>query len=253
MDMKRLWTLLMVVGLMPLTYGQNLIAERFSSLVAREDVSHLRMTSKAFQMAQYLEAEVDDEETEAFFRFLTTMNALEILVQREVENPKVAYREALGKVPPSHQEVMELTEENGTFTFFLDEANGRVYEAVLIGHGPEECMVLSLTGDMALADLVKYLPQVQGEELRYMGPLATHGQLKLYPNPARAGNYLAVEVPENLIGGTAIWYSLDGRMLQQAPVSDRLDKLSTHGLAAGVYVLTIKNGNVSVKRRVVLE
>ena len=253
--MKRLWMLMLGMGMALGVPAQNLVAERLSGLAEAGTFARVRMTAKAFELAHYLEEGADDAETEDFFRFVGSMEAMEMLVGGEVAGPAALYQRARGLMPPTHAEVMRIEEGEQAFAFYMEEANGRVYELVVLGHGPKEMVMLSLTGDMALEDLVRYVPRMEGEGFRYLGPLATEGvgEVKVYPNPAPRAGYLALEIPETLVGGTATWYSLDGRALQQVPLRERAQKLGTHGLAAGTYVLSLTQGGLTVKRRVVLK
>lgn len=252
--MKRLLFLLSALAIAQLGISQNLIAERFSDYQQKEQVTNIHISAKMFELANYLEDAENDPELEEFRQFLTTMKSFDMIVERDMEETTADYTRAIGKVPPSHEEVMKVDDAEGQFTFYIDEANGRVYELAMIGRTQEEFMVFSLTGDMDLKQLVKMASHIEAQEFRQMGKFSQSGlqEFKLYPNPAEANSSLNLEVPSEMVGATAVWYNLKGQVLRQSSVSSSKEKISTNGLSAGTYILALEKEGVSLKQRVVL-
>ena len=75
--------------------------------------------------------------------------------------------------------------------------------------------------------------------------------LDIYPNPSRPNNEITV-INEELEPATLSIYSVDGRLLHQQPVEERLVTVSLN-LAKGIYIAQLKSSQNSKTGRIVIE
>ena len=95
---------------------------------------------------------------------------------------------------------MSVKDQDGNFTFYVDENNGIVYELVMVGGTDKEFMVFSLIGEMDLRQIGKMSQKIQMNGFDQMTKIFDHGaaDLNVYPNPAGSGTDFNVEVPSEM-------------------------------------------------------
>lgn len=253
--MKALSITLAAVLLSQVAFAQNLIERQFSQYLDREDVAQVHVSGKMFEMASEIEADQDAEKWNEFRAFARTVSSLDLIAVHEVSDPRAAYQGALRKLETAFEELMTVKEDHGTFSFHVIEANGLVEELTMIGHKKGELLILSLTGQMRLQDLYRMARHIDVATAEPVRKLSEQGMedLKVYPNPAEAGQALMIEVPESLIGGEAILHGLRGEQLRRQPIEATPLKLSTQGLASGIYTLELRKEGVRINEKFVIK
>jgi hypothetical protein len=252
--MKQFTIILAMMLLSGTAFGQNIIEQHFSSYKQQDHYTSVHISSKAFELAAYLELEDASEELAEFKEFLNTVNSFDMIAGQHQENAAQLYRTALKRVKASHEEVMTVQEADGTFSFLIDESNGIVHELVMVGNGPQEWMVFSLTGNMDINQLSKMSQWMQTDDEGQVRRLFEHGlhEVKVYPNPSRKGEPIVVEVPAGMVDGDAYLLNLNGTRVKSYSLGSTYQKLETGGLAAGQYILEFRNGEVSIRKKVLI-
>lgn len=232
--------------------AQNVIERQFSDYLEQEDVAHVHMTGKMFEMAAYLDTQEASEDMKEFQAFLTSIHNFDMIAKSGLESPQSVYRDALQKITPDFDELMSLREGDSQVQFFVDEKNGVVNELVFMVKDKEKFLLGTLTGEMALRHIAKLSQHLATEGNNTLTKLHEVGldELSLYPNPISEGATLTVKVPESLIGGTGTLYGLQGEIVRRIDLDSVQTQVSTDGLSAGVYVLELSHEAVRVKRRI---
>lgn len=240
--------------LLSTAFGQNIIEKHFSTYKSQPEFTSIHVSSKAFELSAYLDFEDTDEDFAEFKDFLSTVNSFDMIAGDELEVAGKKYQAALKKVQASHEELMTVSENGGEFTFLIDETNGIVKELVMVGTQKDKLAIFSLTGNMDLNQLSKMSSMMKdagGAELEKMFENGIH-EVKVYPNPISTGEELSIELPEDMNSGTVNLLNLNGAKVRSFEITSNRHTLKTNGLAAGNYILELNNGQVSIKRKLVI-
>ena len=252
--MKPLLLTVCAMFLAGMTLGQNIIDKHFSAYKAQENFTTIHVSSKAFELSAYLEFEDASEELEELRQFLTTVKSFDMIAGKNIDNAARKYSSALKKVQVTHEELMYKKEENGEFTFLIDETNGVVHELVMVGSSEDDLAIFSLTGNMDLEQLSKMSKMMNPKEdtqLKKMYESGLH-DIKAYPNPLRAGEHLTIEVPAEMANGTATLINLNGVRVKEVNLNGSYQKMTTDGLASGTYILEFQAENVRIRKKVLI-
>lgn len=252
--MKQIGVTLFALILTGVAFSQNIIDKHFESYKAQENFTTVHVTSKAFELSAYLEFETENEDLEDFRKFLTTVKSFDMIAGREVENTARKYNSALRKVQTTHEELMHIDEEDGQFTFLIDEYNGIVKELVMVGSGDNNLVIFSLTGEMDINQLSKMSSMMRANDNVQLRKLDANGlnDVKAYPNPVRKGGYITVEVPAEMANGTASLININGVTVKNYALSGTRQKLETTGLAAGTYIMVFQTENVRIRKKLIV-
>ncbi len=253
--MKTITSVILALVFSTTMFAQNVIDKEFKNLKEQENYTSVNVTSKMFELANYLETDEDNAEMKELKEFITTISEFNLIAGREVANAKAEYSQALTKVEDDYEELMNVEDKKGSFTFFIDEQGGIVNEVVMVGTSDEkELIIFSLTGQMNLRQLSKMASKIQMDGFAEMAILTESGatEVKVYPNPA-TDEELNIEVPANLVGGTATLINMDGQAIKSYKVENEEQTIATMGVPSGHYVLEIKHEGVTVKQRVVVQ
>ncbi|MEM6262783.1 MAG: DUF4252 domain-containing protein [Bacteroidota bacterium] len=236
-------------------FGQNVIEHHFPEYLDQEDVVYAHLPKKMFEMAAYLEVEEENADLEELRDFLSTIKALDLIVKKEEKRPVADYEAVLKKIQPEFEELMSVKDDEETYGFYINENNGIVKELVMVGMGGTGFILMSLSGDMRLNQIFKVARFIKSDEYAQMKKLNESGidKVKVYPNPTTAGNKVTVDVPESLIGGTAKLITMKGEVIRSYSLESTSRSISTHGLATGMYIISLENDKVSIKKRVTIQ
>ena len=118
--------------------AQNIIDESFSEYKENDDYTKVRVSGTMFEMASDMKDMVGDIQS---FQM--------ILGVEETETDK-KYKDGLTIIREGYEELMTVNSKEGKFSLYIDEADGIVYEVVMIGAAPDKFLVASLVGEMDL-------------------------------------------------------------------------------------------------------
>ena len=254
--MKHVHIAIIAFLLLPgITFAQNAIDKHFKQYKAQEDVTKIHITSRMFELAAHMELKDEDVKVAEFKKFISTIEEFNMIVKRETAESKTQYQSALKKIGGPYEELMSVEDKQGRFTLFIDESKGVVREVVMVGAGPQEFMVFSLTGAMDLKQLSRMAREVQSDGFQQMGRMFEHGvsEVKAYPNPLKPDQVLNIELPEKMIGGKASLISMEGKVVKEFSIHSKQEQMETGTLPAGSYVLKFSKGNINMKKRVILQ
>lgn len=243
-------TLLLSIGALS---AQNAISNHFSDYQEREDIIHISVTGKIFELMGHVEVETEEEKE--FQEFVTSINRFEMIIGDEPVFSKDDFRSALGRVDEQYEELMSIEDKDGTFNFRIDERNGVVRELVMVAIADEDLIVFSLSGDMDLKQISKIGAQIQTEGFQYLEKIdeQAHDELKVYPNPVQSGGQLNIEIPEQYIDGNAVIYDMNGKVLMSYQMGLRKQRIELPDLPAGQYLVEFEQGGMKQSRKLTVK
>lgn len=253
--MKQVLTFVLAVLLTGSAFAQNIIEKNFTRYQNQDNFTTINVSGKMFEMAVYLEDDENDSETAEMLEFLQSITSFNMIVGEKVQDIKGTYTSAVKTVANTHEELMSIDDNDGRATFFIDESNGIVRELVLVGRGNDEFVVFSLMGEIDLRQLSKMSSKIQQQGFRQMDKMFENGvqDVKVYPNPAQANSEITIEVPEQMIGGMATIYNMDGKSVQTTKINGSKEQVSINRLPAGSYVVEMKKDKISIKKRILVQ
>ncbi|MFK7972245.1 MAG: DUF4252 domain-containing protein [Bacteroidia bacterium] len=236
-------------------FAQNIIDNQFSNYEASENFGNVHVSSKMFQLAAYIENEDQSEDLEELKEFAATINEFNMLLGHELKNLDSEFKIAKAKAAKGYEELMSVDEEEGSFVFYIREANGLVSEMVMIGSVENTLIIASVTGAMELSKLGKFSKKLGGNGFENMGKLFDNGvqDMRVFPNPSKTNSTITVEVPDEMQQGKVTLRDMNGRELKTNEMNGKTIQLTTEGLKPGTYIIEIKNDKASIKQKVVLQ
>ncbi|MEM7370377.1 MAG: DUF4252 domain-containing protein [Bacteroidota bacterium] len=253
--MKRILIVSLVISILSIAFAgaQNVIDQHFQQY-QQDNFTNIHVTSKMFELASYVELEDDSDDMQEMLEFVRTINTFDMIVGHEMDNSQTDYDRAIRTVSREFEELMRVNDEDGNFTFFIDETKGVVHELVMVGMAPKVFLIFSLTGNMDLSQLSKMSKWIQTKEFDQMKKLSEHkvGEVKVYPNPAKINTQLNLEIPDEMKGGTATLYNVNGAVIRRIDLNDVKLGLRTNDLNSGLHILELNKNGVTIKKKLML-
>jgi hypothetical protein len=252
--MKKLILFFAMIGLAISGQSQNIVQEHFSSYKVLDNYTSVMLTGKMFDLAGHIEVADDEKDLLEFKSIIADIKAFNMIYGSKLTNAREEYVDALKIVQSEFEELMTVDDNDGNFSFYVDESNGVVHELVMVGGGKEHFAVASLTGDMDLRKIGKMTHKFREEGLGDFSKVFDHGadQIRVYPNPAGRGEEVMMNVPEGMIGGTAVIYNLSGANVGRFDISDIDQIVPSKDLPSGQYVLELEHEGVRIKKKIVI-
>ncbi|MFK7757669.1 MAG: DUF4252 domain-containing protein [Flavobacteriales bacterium] len=251
--MKKIIGIVAIALISTTTYAQsNALDKYFSNYQENENFTKVNVSGKMFEMASFLET--TDEDINEITEFASGVKSLRMLIGHEIGDGFGKYTRALNKVKNNYEELMAVDDKDGKFTFFIDENNGVVSEFVVVGAADSMLCLVSLTGQIDLKKLGNISRKIQTEGFDYIGKMNANGasKIKLYPNPSTPGGTINLELPEDLNGADLKVYSTSGKVVRTEKVLGSSMTLDLDGLESGSYVLDFTKGDISIKKKLMV-
>jgi len=233
-------------------FSQNIIEREFSHYVDQENTTSVFVSGKVFEFASYIET--NEPEFEELKDFITTIESFNLIAVQEHPTPRDEYIAATKNVGSEYEELIRVTDKEGNITVYIDEANGIVTELVGIANGEKEFIVFSLYGRMDLNQIGEIAGKLQSDGFEQLSVIREHKatKVKVYPNPTNAADGFTLEVPENMDGGTATVYDMNGAKVNSFPLRTGEQNMETAGYAPGNYVVELVKEGVSIKKKLII-
>ncbi|RMG62124.1 MAG: DUF4252 domain-containing protein [Bacteroidetes bacterium] len=139
--------LLSAPGLMAQRYG---VDRYFSAYQADTAFSVLTVSSRMFQL--FAEFDLDDPDQQAFTEALQGVEGLK-MITGQLDQAARQYATIAGKPAADMEELMQISDQNQAFTFFIRESGGTVSELLMVGYEGERFLAMSLIGNINLRQL----------------------------------------------------------------------------------------------------
>ncbi len=235
--------------------GQNIIDEEFYDYKEQDNFTSVFISSKMFDLAQYIDMEEMDEDMEELKELMSSIKAFNMVFGENVEDVVTKYKDAESTVASSFEELMKIKDGDGNFSFYIDENKGMVYELVMVGHMRNELIIFSLVGEISLSKLSKIANVMQKAGIENIGKINTYSsdKLKIYPNPGRTSDDLTLEVPTEMLGANCTLINSSGQVMQDFIIKDAKQAFPTLHLNADTYILKIEYGDAVVSKKLIIQ
>lgn len=250
--MKKVLILFVAFMATNLLTAQNIIDKHFDHFAEDEKVTSVHVSGKMFQYAGFIQVDAGDKEAQEIKDMITSINSFSLIAVPELESPKDEYFDALDKVGDEFEELLRIRDKNCNFTLFVNETDEVVREVVGIAAAEDKFIVFTLEGLMDLNHIGKLIAKVNADGFEKIADATDTGleQVKVYPNPVGANSDINLEIPDNLIGGTAKIYDMEGNLIDTRTVQANKSTLSTTSLRAGYYLIEVQKEGLMVKKKI---
>lgn len=234
--------------------GQGIVDKYYMDLEAKENTTSVFVSSAMFKMAAKLDIETDDEEFNQMKEFINSVQSFSLIKVPELNNPSSYYKEGIRKIENTHEELVRVKDQDTRLSVYVEEVNDVIYEIAVLGVVEGDFLAASLVGEMDLDQVSEFINKAQGESFEALSAIKDAGvaDMKVYPNPSARGIAVSVDVPEGLIGGTAIVYNMEGKEVTRIPATSTTINVQTDDLPTGGYIVELSDGTTSIKQKMIV-
>jgi len=252
--MKNLILALVATILSTAAFSQGIIDRNYSTYLNDDDVTHVYVAGKMFDLASVLAAGVDDEDVQELSEFASKIESFSLIKVPNRIDAKAEFKKGLADVANDYDELIRVRDEGNRFALFVDEQDNVVYEVVGLAIADGEFVALSLVGEMDLNKVSEFVSKIDNDDFAPFKRMSEFNpdDMKVYPNPANTNGEITVEAPEKMIGGKATLIDANGRKIKTVDVDSNQVTIMTNGLNAGNYFVELQKESVTMKRQVII-
>lgn len=229
------------------TFAQENAIDKYFSNYNNENTTQIHVTGKMFELLAEIDLEDDD-----LGEMLSGINDFTAIIDQENIAAKSSYQQANSKVGSEFEELISVNDKEGNATFYIKEANGVVEEMLMIGHGPKEFILVSITGNVDLKAVSKIMKEVNMDGYMHKTSMKNLEEFKIYPNPATDNGKVTVEIPEGLLNGQYQILDMQGKTVESGDLNERSNQVNTNGLAKGKYLIKVFKGDFDISKKLIL-
>lgn len=235
-------------------FAQGIIDREFSSYLDQENVTHVYVSAKMFDIVSTVAAGLNDEDVKEITDFAQDIESFSLIKVPAPVDALGEFKKGLNSLSDSYEELVRVRDEGTRFAVFIAEENDIVYEIVGLGAVDGEFIALSLVGRMDLnkvADFVSKIDNEAFEPLKRMSDI-NPAEVKVYPNPATKNTALTIEIPEKMIGSDVSLYATNGQKIKTVKGASTSISLNTTDVVEGSYFVEIEKDGVTIKKQVII-
>jgi len=218
----------------------NTIQTQFSELANRENVTHISIGSKMFEMMMSVEAQTPEEQ-----EMLEAFSKVEGVEAYGSENDvnRGFHKTACARLDDRFEELITIENDEVTATIFIDETNGVVRELVAIGETDKGWGIGSIWGNVDLKYVSKIMREIQMDGLDKVDhtQFDMSAKINVYPNPASQNSFVTFEVPKELVKGTYGVFDGQGKLLLSGQITAQTGRIDLENLPRANYVIKFEN------------
>ena len=147
-------------------YSQSTIDKYFGYLDADTGITKVTINSKMFELFSYMDAE--SEEEKEFKEAISNLESMKIIVKEEATDAEALFNEAIKKPGKEFELLMEVDQDSEHFYFLINEKNGVIAELLMIGNSDGEFIILSLTGEIDLAQISRLSRSMNIDQMQHL-------------------------------------------------------------------------------------
>jgi hypothetical protein len=235
--------------------AQSFIDKNYSSYFEKEDVTRVTVGAKAFSMMHQFTKNSKDSEAQDISKIISKINSFDLLAIENVSDPQSAFKSGVAKLN-GFEELVKVKNKEANVSIQIKESNGIISEIVGLVASDNEFVVFNLTGQIDMDEIGNIVSQIENKDLGkvFKGTNIDLGDIKMYPNPVKHGQKVSISVPENMQGGKATLYDVDGRKIRDFDINSNTIEVDTDKLKNSTHVIKFqKEGNMYTKKFVVTE
>lgn len=237
------------------TFGQNFIDRNFEEYVDLDESTVIHVAPKSFEIAAQVIPD-NTEESSKIKEIVSSITSLDLVAVEDLENANSEYKRGRSVLDRSMEQLVDVKSKDGKFGLFIDQENDIIYEIVGIGTDDDDFFVVSITGEMRLDMISEIINEVQNNaQVKNLAPFKKYDSVMfdIYPNPVSSATDLTVDIPESMVGGDAVIYDYNGKQVQSVlSINEGPINISTDGLQAGTYIVSLENEGIQLKKKVVV-
>lgn len=134
--------------------AQSSAIDRYYQDYRQDDrYTHVSVSSKMFDL--FINFEREDPAEQQLVETISKLKGMKVLVGKSVSDAAGEFKTISSMPYRDMEELMEITEANQEFKFFISETNGKISELLMVGHEGESVFMLSLIGDIDLKEIAQ--------------------------------------------------------------------------------------------------
>jgi hypothetical protein len=151
--MKKVIAALAFLMIMSGAFGQDAISKFFTKYQDDDSFSQVNISPKMFSLFTKMDAE--SPEDKEVLEAISKLKGLRILGKQDARNARDLYKEAFSLIPvKEYEELMSVRDKDKDMKFYIKEnKNGTISELLMVMGGNTDFMVLSLFGEIDLAQV----------------------------------------------------------------------------------------------------
>jgi hypothetical protein len=250
---KQIYTLIGLIFMAFSTTAQtDVISSYFSEYENRDDVTTIKLSGKAFELAGQIE--VDEEELKEYKSMMAQITGLRIIVDENDNSAMQTAKSAEKRLPSNFEELISFKEKNSQFKLFIDEESGTVRELIGIAGKEGTFAIMSLIGNMKMSDIgqmTQQLAQVGSSAFAEIEDMSS--EIKVFPNPVEKNGSLKVKFSESLAQSKVRIYNSAGTEVKAFTAKSGMNSIDIAGLEKGVYVIKADKGDREVSGKFIIQ
>jgi len=252
--MKNLLSLLLLAFVSTSVFAQGIIERNYSQYIDQQDVTHVYISGKLFDMAAVVTQNMEDEDVRELSDFASKIESFSLIKVPNLKKAEAEYQKGLSDIDNDYEELLRMRDDGERFVVYVNEEDDVVYEIVGLGVVDGEFIALSLVGEMDLNKISEFISKADNDMFQPLKRLENINpeEMKVYPNPASTSANFNLEVPEKLIGGTATIYDANGNKIKSIKVAQKRETIPTQNLTPGNYLVEISNSTLSMKKQLIV-
>jgi len=253
--MKQIFILLLTLSFFSNLNAQNAIDQHFSQFADDANTTNISVTGKMFEMISSIniESDTDQKEIDEMKDFFGSITSFRLIAGEEVSNAKSQYVYGDEKLASTHEELVRVNDKEGKFALYIDEEDGIVHEVVGLGWGEDNLMVFSLMGALRLDQVGKIVEHIDDSGFSQLSKVKDFNatDVKVFPNPVSSSTF-TLETPKDFDGSIATLYDSNGSMVRTYKINQVKQVLDIDGLVEGNYIISVEQGGISVKKKLII-
>ncbi len=233
------------------TAQTDAISRFFSDLERNPDITSVSMGGKMFQMLGEIQVEGEDEK--AIAQMASKITSFRMLVDHKNADAASAQKAGVRKLIADYEELASVRDKDMILNILIDEKAGLVREIVFVAGSNANLIVASLLGSIDLNEAGKLASMIANTQNSSIGKKINTDKLKVYPNPAKKGTEISIEIPEELKGGVMRITSASGQEVHKQNLNNQVMKVSVSSFGTGIYVVRITKDDVEMTKKLVIE
>lgn len=151
--MKKIIALLLILATKPSVGQENAVDKYFNDFSQKNSLDAAAVSSKMFTV--FLENK-EGKEKEELAAVLKKLTGLKVLSKNNPKDGTGLYNGACALLPGAYETILTLKETDRSARFYTKEAaGGKITELVMVAFQWGRFLIVSLTGDIVLSDILK--------------------------------------------------------------------------------------------------
>ena len=252
--MKSLITILTTTLFTLAMSAQSFVENNYENLIDADESTVVKVNQSTFKYASAFVEDTEPEDEIDAKEMLDNIEYFILVAMEDMEDARGTYRKGLRNLESGYEELVNVKSKEGNFTIQVNESGGIVYEIVSLGTDGDDFMAGSVLCEVKLEDVGKIINNIEIDNWKSFKEANNidYESLSVYPNPVSSSGDLSIEIPDQLVGGKLAILDANGASVKVLKADTNEKNISTAGLNAGSYLISISKGDITINRRVLV-